>query len=195
VQEFIVLLRQIAESQQRMKVDMREILEEFRKRPTVDFDFAYKRVKEIIPAHPLEQHGISMDVFDRLLDKFESNPNVREWMAKLMDSPKLHTSEAANKIEVKELVAVHQLMLAELEALVSEIQKKSDLNEYDNKAITIAAQALVGCKVEKEFSFTSEDIESAVLLQHCALALDQEFADVNEKIQETMSQLMRAVVR
>lgn len=58
------------------------------------------------------------------------------------------------------------------------------------KVVTIAAQAYVGARVQEKFDLSSEDIESAVLIHHQALASDSEFACVNMQIQATMNQLM-----
>ena len=47
-------------------------------------------------------------------------------------------------------------------------------NDLDIKTVTIAAQAIVGAKIEKKFDLTSEDIESAVMMLHTMLAADQD---------------------
>merc|ERR1712224_49674 len=158
----------------------------------LSFEQTYQRVKAVQPEDPLEKHGLSMMDFDQLLDKYQSDPHVREAIGKIMGapSPNSHQSSKVQTITVKKIIDVHNFMLEELDNLVKHFQTVSDHKSYDMKTVTIAAQALVGAKVEEKFGYSSEDIEGAVLTHHASLATNQEFANINISMQNTMSKLM-----
>merc|ERR1719343_1890391 len=105
-------------------------------------------------------------------------------------NPQSVTSERVQAITVKKILDVHMFMLDELERLVKKFQDVQDKDQYDMKTVTIAAQAIIGSKVEQAFGITSEDIESAVLMYHTVLATNQDFASININIQHTMAKLM-----
>jgi len=144
------------------------------------------------PNDPLEKYGLSMMEFDQLLDKYQSDPMVREAIAKIMGAPNPANTQSAKvqEITVKQIIAVHKFMLEELEELVSVYQGLQKSKDLDMKTVTIVAQAMVGAKMEEKFNIASEDLESAVLVYHTMLATDQEFATINLKIQHTMGKLM-----
>lgn len=185
------ILQEIIKSQDLMKGYMKDLTRELLSKK-LDFEQTYKRVREVQPADPLEKYGLSMMDFDQLLDKHQGDPAVREAIAKIMGAP--HPSSVASDkvqaITVQKIIEVHTFMLKELENLVEEFTGKPNKDSYDLKTVTIAAQAIVGSRVEEKFKITSEDIESAVLMNHSMLATDQEFANINIKIQQTMGKLM-----
>lgn len=185
------ILQEIIESQQVMKVYMKELTKDLLKKP-MSFEETYAKVREVQPSDPLEKYGLSMTEFDQLLDKYQSDPNVRESIAKIMGAPNhnSHTSERVQAITVKKIIEVHTFMLQELDNLVQYYNSMPKKDDMEMKTVTIAAQAIVGSKMEAKFGITSEDIESAVLMYHTLLATDQEFATINMKIQHTMGKLM-----
>lgn len=186
-----IILKEIIDSQEKMKGYMKDLTKELRAKH-LDFDETYKRVREVQPNDPLEKHQLSMMEFDQLLDKYQSDPMVREAISKIMGAPNPTTavSEKVQGITVKDIIKVHTFMLEELETLVEKYQGMQKDTELDMKTVTIVAQAIVGAKMEEKFGITSEDIESAVLMYHTMLATDQEFANINTKIQHTMGKLM-----
>jgi len=185
------ILQEILSSQEKMKGHMKELTKELLQK-SLSFEQTYHKVKSVQPEDPLEKHGLSMMDFDRLLDKFQSDPNVRRAIAQIMGtpSPSSVTPDRVKAISVKNIIDVHTFMLQELEKLQKYFGGIRDRSSYDLKTVTIAAQALVGAKVEEKFSITSEDIEGAVLMHHTQLATDQEFANINIQIQTTMGKLM-----
>jgi len=185
------ILKEIIESQDKMKGYMKELTKELRSKK-LTFDETYKRVREVQPTDPLEKHNLSMMEFDQLLDKYQGDPNVRESIAKIMGAPNPTNtmSEKVQSITVKEIIKIHTFMHEELEKLTAEYEQKKNHSELDAKTVTIVAQAIVGAKMEEQFGITSEDIENAVLMYHTILATDQEFANINTNIQHTMGKLM-----
>lgn len=187
-----MILKEIIDSQEKMKGYMKDLTMELRAK-NLTFEQTYQRVTEVQPSDPLEKHKLSMMEFDQLLDKYQSDPMVREAIAKIMGAPNPSSvaSEKVQGITVKDIIKVHTFMLEELENLVEKYQGMQKKNsELDMKTVTIVAQAIVGAKMEEKFGMTSEDIESAVLMYHTMLATDQEFANINAKIQHTMGKLM-----
>merc|ERR1719436_1411331 len=100
------------------------------------------------------------------------------------------SSEKGSGVPAKRVIEVHCFMLEELEKVVRYFHTIRNKEQYDMKTVTLAAQAVVGAKVEQKYGLTSEDIERAVFQHHTTLATDQEFASVNMKMQSTMAQLM-----
>lgn len=180
------ILQEILESQEKMKVYMKELTKELLSK-SLTYEQTYQSVKKAQPIDPLEKRGISMTEFDQLLDRHQSDPKVRESIAKVMGAPNPNSSKKAASITVNEIIKVHEYMLQELEVLVASLKSRQDT---DLKTMTIAAQAVVGAKMEQKFGYSSEDIESAVLMYHTMLATNQEFATINQKIQHTMALLM-----
>jgi len=185
------ILKEIIDSQEKMKSYMKDLTKEL-KTKKMDFQQTYDRVREVQPNDPLEKYGLSMMEFDQLLDKYQSDPMVREAIAKIMGAPNPANTQSAKvqEITVKQIIAVHKFMLEELEELVSVYQGLQKSKDLDMKTVTIVAQAMVGAKMEEKFNIASEDLESAVLVYHTMLATDQEFATINLKIQHTMGKLM-----
>lgn len=185
------ILMEIIESQETMKLCMKELTKKLRAE-NLSFEQTYDKVKEVQPSDPLENYNLSMMEFDQLLDKYQGDPTVREAIAKIMGAPNPNTmtSEKVQGITVKVIIEVHTFMLQELENLVDKYQGMQKNRDLDMKTVTIVAQAIVGAKMEQKFGITSEDIESAVLMYHTMLATDQEFANINMKIQHTMGKLM-----
>mmetsp|Transcript_24008 Transcript_24008/g.66769 ORF Transcript_24008/g.66769 Transcript_24008/m.66769 type:complete len:255 (+) Transcript_24008:53-817(+) len=185
------ILQEIIQSQEQMKGYMKDLTKELLSKQ-LTFEQTYQRVKEVQPSDPLERCGLSMLDFDKLLNKHQSDPAVRDAIAKIMGAPNPGsvTSDKVQAITTQKILEVHQFMLEEFEKLVNYFQDGSNKSSYDMKTVTIAAQAIIGSKVEAKFGITSEDIESAVLMYHTVLATDKDFAQINCKIQSAMGKLM-----
>jgi len=186
------ILKEIIASQEKMKGYMKELTKELRSK-NLTFEQTYQRVVEVQPSDPLATYNLSMQDFDQLLDRYQSDPNIRDNIAKIMGTPNTNStaSEKVQGISVDGIIKVHVFMFEELEKLVTTYQDIQKTNAgLDMKTVTIVAQATVGAKMEEKFGITSEDIESAVLMHHTHLATHQEFANINTKIQHTMGKLM-----
>lgn len=190
-EQLMQILKEIIASQEEMKAYIKILTEELLSK-SLTFDETYKKVREVQPKDPLERYGLSMTDFDKQLNNHQQDPEVREAITKIMGSPSPSNlaSDKVQGISVKEVIDIHNFMLEELEKLVEDFQKTPGKESFDMKTVTIAAQAIVGSKIQAKFSITSEDIESAVLMYHAHLASDQDFASVNIKIQHAMGKLM-----
>jgi hypothetical protein len=143
------------------------------------------------PEDPLERYGLSMNDFDQLLSKYQSDPEVRNGIAKIMGVPDSDRgNDKTSTAKASRVVEVHCFMEEELSKVVKYFNKLNNKDSYDVKLVTLAAQAIVGAKVEERFGWTSEDIERVVLKNHEELAKDQEFAKVNQKMRQTMNELV-----
>lgn len=189
-EKVLEILHEIISSQERIKVVMKEITSDLNK-SKMSFEETYKRVKSVQPEDPLEKYGLSMMDFDQLLDKFQADPAVRNAIGQIMGAGVPQASgPQARQTTQKQVVEVHAFMLEELKSLVDEFNRLSNKSEFDMKTVTIAAQAIVGAKVEAKYNLTTEDVESAVMIHHMALGTDQEFARINIEMQQTMAHLM-----
>lgn len=190
-EQVVQILQEIIKSQEQMKGYMKSLTQELMK-DSLSFEQTYKKVKEVQPDDPLDKYGLTMMDFDQLLDKYQGDDKVRDLIGKIMGAPHASSceSEKVKAITVQKIIDVHNFMLEELDRLNNAFQELPKKASYDMKAVTIAAQAIVGSKIEHKFGITSEDIESAVLNFHTTLATDQEFHAINIKIQYTMSKLM-----
>jgi len=185
------ILQEIINSQEQMKGYLKELTQELLK-DKLTFEQTYKKVKEVQPDDALEKYGLSMTDFDQLLEKYQSDPNVREAITKIMGAPNpnsLH-SEKVQSITVEKIIDVHEFMLAQLKKLNEDFQALPNKSSYDQKTVTITAQAIVGSTIEQKFGLTSEDIESAVHQHHTELLRHQQFASININIQHTMTKLI-----
>ncbi|KAF4651000.1 hypothetical protein FOL46_000601 [Perkinsus olseni] len=131
--------------------------------------------------------------FDQLLDREQNDPQIRECIVEIMGG-KIPEGGAqpTKQLSVKQIISIHEFMLQQLDRIVTEFSAmpESVRVNFDMKTVTIAAQAIVGSAVENKFSVSSEDIESAVMLNHAQLSVSQQFANINIKMQETMTKLM-----
>mmetsp|Transcript_98345 Transcript_98345/g.228038 ORF Transcript_98345/g.228038 Transcript_98345/m.228038 type:complete len:254 (-) Transcript_98345:167-928(-) len=189
------ILNSIVVSQEKMRGHMKALTKQLRENRQMTFEQAYARVREVQPEDPLERHGLSMFDFDQLLNKFQSDSQVRQGIVRIMGVPPDTAPTSGDKgpqVPASKTVEVHAFMLQELEKLLQYFHTIKDKESYDVKTVTLAAQAVVGAKVEEKYNLSSEDIERAVVTHHSALAMDQEFASINMKMQQTMAQLMGA---
>mmetsp|Transcript_67971 Transcript_67971/g.199634 ORF Transcript_67971/g.199634 Transcript_67971/m.199634 type:complete len:252 (+) Transcript_67971:68-823(+) len=187
------ILNEIVDSQEKMKAHMKALTDKLLANP-ITLEQTYHLVRDVQPDDPLERHGLTMMDFDQLLSKYQSDPQVREGLARIMGAP--DQSAMANQGAVasaKRVIEVHAFMLQELEKLVQYyFTSVKNKEAYDMKTVTLALQAIVGAKVQEKFDMSSEDIEMAVIKHHSTLATDQEFERVNMKMQMVMAQIMGA---
>jgi len=191
--ELLVILKNIARSQEEMKTIMAELMSDVTTLKPEFLDM-YALVKQKTPEDPLEKAGITMQEFDTMLDANQDDPEIRKAIMTLMGGdaaqPGGPTAEVPAKVlnlTVSKIREIHVFMLEELRALVPQA---SCVQCPDGKTIAITAQALVGAKVQAKFSLSADEVECAVRHHHASLACDQDFATLALQVQQIMSRLM-----
>merc|ERR1712014_81821 len=151
-EQVLEILQEILHSQENMKMYMKDITQELLTK-NLSFEETYAKIKQVQPADPLEKYGLSMMEFDQLLDKHQTDPNVRDAIAKIMSPPNPggNTSEKVQNITVKQIIDAHKYMLEELDKVVEHFQKSPKKDSFDAKTVTIVAQAMVGSRIENKF--------------------------------------------
>lgn len=188
-EQVLMVLREILTTQEKMKGLMKKFTQKFVE-DDCTFEEACAMVAKQHPEDPLRRYGLTMAEFDRLLDKYQQDPEVKDSVLRIMGSASApNPTPEAYKISKERLIAVHEFMRDELQKLVDET---GSWPKDDSKVLTLAAQAYVGAKVQKKFGLTGEDIEGAVLLNHKELASDSNFTMVNMAIQKIMNELIDA---
>ena len=154
----------------------------------LDFQQTYQKVIEVQPVDPLDKYGLSMVDFDRLLEREQYDPQVRQSLNKLMAAPESTTLEPTKELTVSQMLDIHRFILAELHNIVKTVEA---LNAgFDSKTVMIAAQAMVGAHVEGRFGATGDDVESATSKLSVPLSGNAEFNNLNLQIQQAMTELM-----
>lgn len=181
------VLREIEATQETMRARLKDLGKTLK--PGVTFEETCKQVQALQPEDPLEKRKLSMEDLDRLLEKFQGDPDVQKGVARVMGTPGLGGVSAppgAKVVPVRDLIAAQAFMLEELEKLGA----NSAAAAYDARTVTLATQALVGARMEKRLGLTSDDVEGAVLAHHAQLAADQEFTMINVRMQAAMEKLI-----
>lgn len=112
-------------------------------------------------------------------------------MAKIMgiSTGSSESSQKVQALSVKKIIEVYSFMFKELESVAEQCESTRANRNLEREIVMIAAQTIVEAKVETKFDITNDDIESAVRVNHEALATDQEFKSVQEKIVSIMGKL------
>ena len=152
------------------------------------FEQTYKKVLEASPVDPLDKHGLSMVDFDRLLEREQYDPQVRQSLTKLMAAPEPGSLTIKKELSVAQMIDIHRFILSELEEIVEHVRSVN--GTYESKTVMIAAQALVGAHVEGKFGATGDDVEAATARLAMALSSNADFNSINLSIQSVMTELM-----
>jgi hypothetical protein len=187
VEKLLEIMGKIVAAQNSMKGVMKNITEEI-KNGSLDFAAAYNLVKDKQPTDPMEDLGLGMDDFDRLLDKYQEDPRVLDAIARIMGPSEDEMAADDGKVlSVQELIEIHRFMLEELKQISGSMKKMSGV---DSRAATATAQVLVGARVESNFKTTSTAVERSVMMHQNQLAGNHEFATINMMMQQAMTELM-----
>lgn len=190
--QVLAVLQRVVQSQEAMKVIMKDLIRSLISRDLI-FTEVYQEVQAVQPDDPLEASGLTMQEFDQLLMKYQNDPEITQTVAQIMGmGPAASTSAsaAAESLSLDTIVNIHAYMLDEIKKLVTEVRNLPHPESYDMKTVTIAVQAIVGARVEKKFSVTSDQLEVTVLRHHAALELNPEFARINLEMQAAISSLI-----
>jgi hypothetical protein len=192
-EQVIQIIDEISAAQNKMKGITQTAIGEVISKD-MNFEQTYDYCVKIQPTDPLQKYGLTTGDFDLLLDREQHDHRVRERLAKIMgmqeSNDELATASGRTRkaLEVKELVNIHEFMLEELKNVSSEVDNKLKRGSgVDMRALAVAAQVLVGAKVQQKFGVDTDDIESSIIKHHDALSKDAKFASVNEEIQRLMA--------
>merc|ERR1719329_1670443 len=148
------ILQEIIKSKVQMQSCMRELVKSLHTDP-LSFEDTYQKVNETAPIDPLETSGLTTMEFDQLLEKYQTDANIRESIAKIMGaSPVSQVPERVQKINRETIIEVHYFMLDELKKLLAHFQSVPNKESYVMKSVTIAAQILISSKIEDKFKIT-----------------------------------------
>lgn len=192
-EQVIAIIDEIAAAQNKMKgITQTAIGEVISKNLT--FEETYDYCVKIQPMDPLQKYGLTTGDFDLLLDREQHDHRVRERLAKIMGmqdpSDELAGAQgrARKPLEIKELVTIHEFMLDELKTVSTQVDNKLKRGSgVDMRALAVAAQVLVGAKVQQKFGVDTDDIETSIIKHHEGLSKDVKFGAVNEEIQRLMA--------
>lgn len=192
-EQVIQIIDEIAMAQQKMKTITQTAIAEVLSKK-LKFDEAYDYCVKIQPSDPLQKYGLTTGDFDLLLDREQHDHNVRERLAKIMgmsesaDELGSATAVPRKSLDLKQLIAIHEYMLEELKLVSVSVDKKLQNGAgTDMRALAVAAQVLVGAKVQEKFGVDTDDIESSIIRNHEQLSKDNRFGTVNEEIQRLMA--------
>ncbi|KAJ1610640.1 secreted protein [Cryptosporidium canis] len=190
-EDMLLLLDEILESQNSLKKIMRSLTGDFMTNPPKSLQECYDKVKDASPQDPLDKRKISLVEFDRLVERFYNDEAISNAIEKIMGihGPSSLTERTGN-ISSEQLIKVNEFMLKELREFVDQYIFIANKDQFDVKILTIAAQVWVGSKVEKQFNWSSDDIETAMLLHSQTLRNDPEFGRISFQMQATMEQLL-----
>jgi hypothetical protein len=188
-EELLEILAEIQVAHDKMKLVTKQLSSEILS-SNLNFEQTYRKVLATQPVDPLDKYGLSMVDFDRLLEREQHDPTVRAALAKLMAAPEAESLASAKDLSVSQIFDIHRFILAELQAVISEVQTLRPGAKYDSKTVMIAAQAIVGARVEGKFGATGDDVEAATAKLALALNGNAEFNNLNLQIQQAMTQLM-----
>lgn len=189
--QVIEIIDEIAEAQNQMrKITQNAISEVLAKKLT--FDETFELCLRTQPADPLRKYNLTTGDFDNLLDREQHDPHVRQKLAKIMGlieagDGAVGSAKPIKPIDVSKLISIHQFMLDELNKVAVELEPRMRREAIDMRALAIAAQVLVGAKVQEKFSVETDDIEAALIQHHETLSNDKKFGVINEEIQSLMA--------
>lgn len=186
-EEVLEILEDWLASIDKMKVHMKDITKKLRAN-SLSLDQSYRLVTAVEPQDTIEKYNLSREDFDKILNRYKDDPQVKHIVTKIM-SPDMKPSAEESKITVNMLIEVHAFMLQELENLLKDIDSSTKKEAYTGKSMTLTAQAIVSAKVESKFRVTAEETERAMIRHHAALATNQEFGSISVKMQACMARI------
>lgn len=193
-EQVINIIDEIAAAQNKMKSITQKAISDVISK-NMSFEQTYEYCVKIQPADPLQKYGLTTGDFDLLLDREQHDHRVRERLAKIMGMQEATGDELGGaqgrstrkSLDAKELVAIHEFMLEQLRSISDDVDSKFNRAGVDMRALAVAAQVLVGAKVQQKFGVDTDDIESSIIKHHDALSKDVKFATVNDEIQKLMA--------
>ncbi|CAD2091151.1 conserved Plasmodium protein, unknown function [Plasmodium vinckei] len=190
-EDLLQLLNEMLKLQTDMK-NIVKILIQVAKDNNYDFMTVYNEAKKHNTIDPLGKYQIEMPEFDKVVESYHSDPEVKEAVSKLMTSQENYYSNISDSaiLSVDKIIEIHHFMLNELYKIDPEFKKIPNTNELDPKLIALVIQSIISARVEDEFNLTSEDVEASIANQQYALTSNMEFARINIQMQTVMNKFM-----
>jgi len=184
--QVVQILKEMIKLQDEMRAHTKQIIKEVRN-GSLTLEQTCKKVQAILPMTPLDKLSLSLTDFNRILANYQEDATVQSAVVQAMSAPTPGSgaTEKASSLTVQKLAEIHTFMLKELEQMAQTKGKSG----HDAKTVTLAAQAIVGAKVEDKFGIVPEDVENAVIMKQTVLATNTDFATLNAQIQGAMAQL------
>ena len=127
--------------------------------------------------------------FDAMLDTHQHDDEVKKGIAEIMTAGN-DKQGASSPVPIADIIQVHEFICKELQQTVEDYKKLENKGSYEEKTLTIAAQAIVASRVQKTYNYTPEQIEACVLANDEKLSQDAKFTALTVQIQQTMGQLI-----
>lgn len=155
----------------------------------------YRMVADDEPRDPLEAHGLTIQSFDALLDRFANDEEVHRMIVRVIQGPESTQSAAsggASVVAPHRIVEINAAMRDRLAVAANELKsQQSSLGApYKSRTASLAAQAVVGAYVMKEFGVSSEDMERSMIIHQYELSQSSDFTKINDEIQEIMQRFL-----
>ncbi|KAK2194448.1 hypothetical protein BdWA1_001711 [Babesia duncani] len=151
----------------------------------------YSRVLPSVPLDPLEARGLTLFDLDFLVERYQNDPAVREYIVKIMNIPQVdpNTEPSEVQVTVQEVVAIHEYMLQQLQHYIQEFRAIPNHDELDKKVVTVTLQALISAKVQEQFKITHTALDRAIIHHHGELSMNQHFTRLTMHMQSEMAEV------
>lgn len=181
--QVIGILKEIHESQRRNREGLHKITHKL-----AEGDMSLKRACDLVSAmpddDPLKSHGISVEDFDMILERFQQDKEVNTLVDKLLEAP---TSRDIEPVPFDLLLEMHKFMLSELQQISDETEGSP---AYSHKVISLAVQAAVTARAEAKFKIPNERVEASTAHHFDAMNSHHEFSEVIMQIQVIISRIV-----
>lgn len=188
--ELLVILSEVAASQEKMKALMTKLIAEALARDNPTMTEMYDIVNEQTPDDPLEKVGLSVDQFDSILNDYQGDSDVNTAIMKLMggesETKKNKPSQKVKAFTSAKLIELHKFMLEELNAVLPEAEK---MKSADKKNVAVSAQAIVGAKVQAKYGLTPDDVDACIQIHQQTLETSETFATIAFEVSTVMERI------
>eukprot|EP01053_Blabericola_migrator_P000570 Blabericola_migrator_1__569@NODE_1140_length_5303_cov_96_490451_g776_i0_p3_GENE_NODE_1140_length_5303_cov_96_490451_g776_i0NODE_1140_length_5303_cov_96_490451_g776_i0_p3_ORF_typecomplete_len260_score48_38RPA_C/PF08784_11/0_018RPA_C/PF08784_11/9_2e03RPA_C/PF08784_11/3_9e03HAUS2/PF15003_6/0_14HAUS2/PF15003_6/40TPR_11/PF13414_6/0_15DUF4168/PF13767_6/38DUF4168/PF13767_6/6_7DUF4168/PF13767_6/1_6e03CHASE6_C/PF17150_4/2_5e02CHASE6_C/PF17150_4/5_8TPR_21/PF09976_9/3_1e02_NODE_1140_length_5303_cov_96_4904 len=183
------LLREIIKIQKEMSQSMQEVTKRIVEK-NMSLDDAYDIVAQNQPEDPLEKHGLSVSDFDALLERFTPDREVHDAIMEVVQGPEQATGPEAKALTVERIVEINLTMLEKFKSAIAHYKeaKQRDPVKYNNRTMSIAAQAVVGAHVQREFNLTADEVEAAMMAHQLELSMRRDFLQASDEIQKILNE-------
>lgn len=188
IEELLVILKEMADSQNGIQAKLRVISKTMAEDKTLDNDFdkVYNMVSETT-ADPLEARGLTMQDVEAPLQRFQNDPRIGAVMQELLSpAPAQDASTPAKEITVAVIKEINEYQLEEADNFINKYQAMPDKKKYDNKNVIRVLQARMDSKVLQKFKIDSSELQVASMKHQEVLSQDDAFLQGHMAMQSKM---------